>query len=728
MEGIPDIHSQLKSIFGYTSFRPNQEEIIESLLAGDDVFAVMPTGGGKSLCYQLPACVLPGTCIVISPLISLMKDQVDGARSLGIKAGFLNSSLTGGEKDRVLSSLRNGELDLLYLAPERFAVTDFFSLLQDVRISFFAVDEAHCVSEWGHDFRPDYLVLSQIKKRLPGIPVSAFTATATKKVQDDIIGKLNLESPLVKRASFDRPNLFLQVIPKEDFNRQVLGFIKSRVNDPGIIYRMTRESVESTARMLAGHGITALPYHAGLENYQRQQNQEAFNRDKVRVIVATIAFGMGIDKSNVRFVVHGDLPKNMEAYYQEIGRAGRDGEDAHCLLFFKRGDIPRIRYFIDQIEDRSEHSLALEKLNKIIEYASFNICRRKQILEYFDEVPDKENCAACDVCTEKTETMDATREAQMVLSAIYRTEERFGAGHIADIVSGANTGRIRQLGHDSLKTYGVGSFKPKQFWRNLIDELLNRNYISQTPGKYPVLLLCEKGRELLRGNENFIILKKEEQEFAKGEMRESEDSPAYNRELFEILRRERKELADQLQVPPYIVFSDRTLREMSTFFPTTEDELLLINGVGREKREKFGAVFLKPINEFLENNPRIETARPQVREMVKKRKSGKKAKGDSLEATRELLARNLSIEEIAEMRELKVSTIASHVGDLLSRGEEIDLDKHIAPEKQEKIEEKFRELKTGKLSTVYHAFNGKVPYEELHIMRGFLMGRGDLEN
>ncbi len=726
MNDYPDIKSHLKSIFGYTAFRPNQEEIIKSLVAGKDVFAVMPTGGGKSLCYQLPACLLPGTCVVFSPLISLMKDQVDGARSLGIKAGFLNSSLTGSEKERVLSSLHEGELDLLYLAPERFAMGDFSATLQNARISFFAVDEAHCISEWGHDFRPDYLSLSRIKERFPGIPVSAFTATATKKVEDDIVAKLNLENPLKKRASFDRPNLFLRVTPKEDLDRQILGFVQSRENDPGIIYRMTRESVESTARMLTGHGISALPYHAGMDNYRRQQNQEAFNRDEVRVIVATIAFGMGIDKSNIRFVLHGDLPRNMESYYQEIGRAGRDGEDAHCLLFFKRGDIPRIRYFLDQIEDPSEHSLALGKLNKVIEYASFNICRRRQVLEYFDEIYEKENCASCDVCTENVETVDATREAQMLLSAIYRTGESFGAGYIADIVTGADTKRIRESGHDNLKTYGVGSFKPKQFWRNLTDELLSGNFIKQTTGKYPVLTLCEKGRELLKGNEYFSTLKKEEPEYSRADSKKREDSPEYNRELFDILRKERKELADHLRVPPYIVFSDRTLREICTFFPSTRDELLLINGIGREKREKFGGQFLKLINEFLEDNPGIEAAKPEAGEIIKKRRSSKRSRGDSLEATRQLLTRNLSIEEIARKRELKMSTIASHIGDLLSRGETIDIDIYIAPEKQAEIEKKFMELKTGRLSTVYNAFNGKVPYEELHIMRGFLMGRGDL--
>jgi ATP-dependent DNA helicase RecQ len=632
--------------------------------------------------------------------------------------------LTEYEKNQVLSSLFNEELDLLYVAPERFAMTDFISTLHNSRISFFAIDEAHCISEWGHDFRPDYLLLSELKERFPEIPVSAFTATATKRVQDDIIQKLRLETPLVKRASFDRPNLFLEVLPKEDFDRQLAGFIGERKNEPGIIYRMTRESVESTARMLAGRGIRALPYHAGMDNQERGQNQEAFNRDEVQVIVATIAFGMGIDKSNVRFVVHGDLPKNMESYYQEIGRAGRDGEDARCLLFFKRGDIPRIRYFLDQIEDPDDHAMALAKLNKIIEYASFNICRRRQVLDYFDEKYEEENCGTCDICTRTTETVDATREAQMVLSAICRVEERFGAGHIADIVSGANTRRIRELGHDNLKTYGVGSFQPKQFWRNLIDELISGDYIHQTQGKYPLLTLCDKGRELLKGNDNFSMLKKEKSRYMQAE--ESEESAPYNRELFEILRKERKDLADRLGVPPYIIFSDRTLREMSVFFPSTSDELLLIHGIGREKREKFGAAFLKPINEFLENNPLIETARPQVNEMVRKKKSAKRSKGDSAEITRQLVLENLSIKEIAEKRELTESTIASHIGELLSQGEDIDLDRYIEPERQEEIKNKFLDLHTGKLGLVYGAFKGRVSYEELKIMRGFLMGRGDL--
>ncbi|KKL80025.1 hypothetical protein LCGC14_2008930 [marine sediment metagenome] len=466
----------MERVFGFGSFRPNQEEIVRAVLGGRDVFAVMPTGGGKSLCYQLPAHMLLGTCVVISPLISLMKDQVDAANDTGLRAEYLNSSLEPIQQAGVLDRLAEGELDLLYVAPERFARGDFVDALKAVRLCLFAIDEAHCISEWGHDFRPDYLNLSTIVSEFPDVPIAAFTATATHRVQENIVERLRLRRPMTVRASFDRPNLFFQVDAKDDLNAQILAFLRKQPGESGIVYRTTRADVEGTAASLAAAGIAARPYHAGMENHRRKANQDAFNRDEINVIVATIAFGMGIDKSNVRFVVHGDLPKNMEGYYQEIGRAGRDGEPARCVLYFGYGDLSTLRYFIGEMANPDERAVAEQKLNEMVNYAGSTDCRRRQILGYFGETYDSDNCGACDICTGDVERVDATVEAQMIMSAVVRTGQRFGAGHVVDIVVGANTKKIRELGHDRIKTYGAGkdAGRTKLQWRQIVKNLIAR--------------------------------------------------------------------------------------------------------------------------------------------------------------------------------------------------------------------------------------------------------------
>ncbi|MCK4625290.1 MAG: DNA helicase RecQ, partial [Phycisphaerae bacterium] len=529
---IEDLIGPLDEVFGFHAFRPNQEEIIRAILTRRDAFAVMPTGGGKSLCYQLPAHLLGGTCIVISPLISLMKDQVDAVRDNGIRAEYFNSSLNGLQRSEVLRRLSGGELDLLYVAPERFAMDSFLATLKAVPVCFFAIDEAHCISEWGHDFRPDYLSLSLIVKHFPDVPVAAFTATATKRVQRDIIDRLALRNPHTVRASFDRPNLFYEVADKDDVDRQILLFLHNRRDESGIIYRTTRADVEGTAAYLASHDVKVRPYHAGLDSETRKKNQDAFNRDEINVIVATIAFGMGIDKSNVRFVVHGDLPKNIEGYYQETGRAGRDGEPAHCLLFFGRGDTSTIRYFINQMEDEAQRSIASGKLGEMVRYATANACRRRQLLDYFGETLEVDNCGTCDVCTSSTEQADATTESQIIMSAILRTGQRFGAAHVVDVVTGANTKKIRDLRHNEIKTYGAGEDKDKRFWRRIIDDLLAQKCLIQTEGQYPVLQVTLRGREVLFGREEFYIIRRPETQ-GHGRSAVTDD---YNRELFEQLR------------------------------------------------------------------------------------------------------------------------------------------------------------------------------------------------
>jgi ATP-dependent DNA helicase RecQ len=592
------VYDTLHTIFGFSTFRPNQESIIMSILNGKDVFAVMPTGGGKSLCYQLPASVIQGTAVIISPLISLMKDQVDAAVENGIPAAFMNSSLSSDEVSNVYDMLKRDKLKLLYIAPERFVMPHFLDRLRTSQVSFFAIDEAHCISEWGHDFRPDYLGLSIIPGMFPKAPVAAFTATATQKVQEDIIAKVGLRSPHIVRASFNRANLFYEVREKSKVEKQIVDFLMEHPGESGIIYRTTRDSVTEMADFLRSKGVAALPYHAGLPGEERERNQEAFNRDEVQVIVATIAFGMGIDKSNVRFVIHADLAKNIEGYYQETGRAGRDGGEARCLLFYGRGDIPRLRYFIDGMPDDRERLIAIDKLNKMVGYASHNVCRRKQLLAFFGEDYPNDNCGACDICSGTVEETDVTVEAQILMSAMSRTGQRFGAGHVVDIVTGADTKRIRELGHNNIKTYGAGKGRDKKYWRSIIDELIAQEAVVQEGDPYPVLKITKRGSDILFGRETIKALRKEEAK-TKVQRERRFESGEYDERLFGRLRAVRKKLADRQRVPPYIVFSDRTLQEMCRTFPSTPFEMSGVSGVGDTKLERYGEYFINEIRLYL---------------------------------------------------------------------------------------------------------------------------------
>ena len=616
-----EIMGALERIFGFRSFLPNQYDVVHAILSKHDAFVVMPTGGGKSLCYQLPAALMPGTCVVVSPLIALMKDQVDAAVGNGLRAAFINSSQTDRQRVEVLKALYQGKLDLLYVAPERLALEVFFRNLKRAPLSFVAIDEAHCVSEWGHDFRPDYLFLAEVAKQFPELPVAAFTATATQRVQEDIIARLGLRSPHLLRASFNRPKLFYQVTPKEAPDRQILDFVRGRRGEAGIVYRTTRKSVEHTASVLAQAGISALPYHAGLGSETRIANQEAFNRDEIDIIVATIAFGMGIDKPNVRFVLHGDLPKNIESYYQETGRAGRDGDPAHCLLLFGRGDIPKIRYFIDQVTDDRERERLRTSLNDMVKYATLNVCRRKHLLNYFgeaypapgDERPDASlaGCGACDVCTDNVERVDATRDAQIVLSAIARTGHRFGITHIVDVVTGADTERVRSRGHHLVKTYGVGADQSKRHWRRIIDDLIAQECVVLTDGRYPVLQWGIHAREVIDGARKVEVLRQKETP-RRRRRAAVDDTGEYDHGLFEELRVLRRRLANERNVPPYVVFGDRTLREMAAVFPRNDDELLAVTGVGYTKLEQYGAAFLDAVEEYLARHPEARLTRGRV--------------------------------------------------------------------------------------------------------------------
>ncbi|MEI8186655.1 MAG: DNA helicase RecQ [Chlorobiaceae bacterium] len=599
-----DLFDTLRRVFGFRNFRPNQERIVRAILEKRDVFAVMPTGGGKSLCYQLPAVLMSGTCIVISPLISLMKDQVDGARANGIRAAFLNSSLLPDDRDRVIQELFSNSLDLLYVAPERFTLESFKEMLCRVKISMAVIDEAHCISEWGHDFRPDYMSLSALVTLFPDLPVTAFTATATHLVQRDILAKLALRTPLIIRASFDRPNLFYDVRFKENPDTQLVALLKKNAGKAGIIYRTSRKSVDETATMLKAKGFRALPYHAGLSDDNRKRNQEAFIRDEVDVIVATIAFGMGIDKSNIRFVIHADLPKSIENYYQETGRAGRDGETAQCTLLFTQSDISKLRFFIDAMLDETERKRALEALSKVISFASTTVCRRRSLLEYFGEHYPHDNCSSCDICLGNREVTDCTRDAQMLLSAIVRTEERFGAMHIVDIVIGSNNQKIRDFGHDRLKTYGIGKGRNKKYWRQLIDELIAQKVIDKSEGLYPTLVLLPKAVQILKNEQSIQIVRvfdKKKEKVLYGTL----EAPGgqYHQELFDLLRVLRKQIAHEQGIPPYVVFSDRSLHEMASIFPRTAESMLSVSGVGEVKLERYGRQFLSIIDRYCTDHP-----------------------------------------------------------------------------------------------------------------------------
>ena len=708
----------LKKVFGFQTFRPNQETIIKNILDKKDVFAVMPTGGGKSLCYQLPAKMMNGTVVVISPLISLMKDQVDAAIENGISAAFINSSLSLQEMSAVYHKLKTHILELLYIAPERFAMPSFLETLKAIPISLFAIDEAHCISEWGHDFRPDYLSLSGLTQTFPHIPVTAFTATATPRVQEDIISKIGLRSPYVIRASFNRQNLFYQVKSKIEVELQILEFLREHTDEPGIIYRTTRDSVFRLTEFLVDHGISALPYHAGLAAEERKRNQEAFSRDKVAIIVATIAFGMGIDKSNVRFVIHADLPKNIEGYYQETGRAGRDGELANCLLFFGRQDIPKIRFFIDQIPNDNERSIAMEKLNQTVKYASHNVCRRRHLLEYFGEDYSNENCGACDICVGKVEKIDVTIDAQILMSAISRTDQRFGIRHIIDIVSGADTKRIRELQHDKIKTYGAGRHKEKKHWQFIVDELLAQDAIVQDGGQYPILILTKKGSNILYGREKIEGLKREEIKKKPKAFKVGGFEP-YDEDLFERLRVLRRKLAEEHQVPPYIIFSDMTLHEMCIYYPATLTDMKIISGIGDTKLERYGIDFTDEIKTYLDENPGISIpSRKPVTPSVNMLQQ--KTKGGTIEKTYELFRKGFSIKEIAKERNLTTSTITGHLEILIRDGRDIEIDRLVDPAKRNTIEKLFLTLKTWNTGPVVEHSNGTVSYDEAKLVRAYV--------
>ena len=597
----------LKRTFGYGSFRPLQREICEATLAGRDVFALLPTGGGKSLCFQLPALARPGLTVVVSPLIALMKDQVDALQASGVAATFLNSSLGPEEARARLRGLHRAEFKLLYVAPERLMLDGWDESLRKWNVSCLAIDEAHCVSEWGHDFRPEYRQLAKLRDALPEVPVIALTATATARVRTDIVTHLRLQDPAVFVASFNRPNLTYRVVPKDQPLKQIIDFIRKREHESGIIYCASRATAERVAESLAGRGFAARPYHAGLDAQERARNQEQFLRDDTRIICATIAFGMGINKPNVRWVIHHDLPKNIEGYYQETGRAGRDGLPSDCLLLFSPGDIAKQTHFLDEITDEHEREVARTQLRQIVHYAENATCRRAELLEYFGEKFPLDNCAACDNCAEPRETYDGTVLAQKFLSCIYRIAQnsRFSVGmnHLIEVLTGAQTEKIQRWGHDRLTTYGIGRELGRAEWAAVGRELMRLGYVAVAAGEFATLELTESGRQVLRSRTPITLTKPIALPKAKRVARR-EGEVECDEILFERLRTLRKRLADERRVPAYIVFGDTTLRAMARLYPANEGEMESIPGMGEKKRAEFGAVFAAAIAEYLRSNSR----------------------------------------------------------------------------------------------------------------------------
>ena len=590
------IQTVLRQLFGFSSFRPNQEEIIRAILSGRDVLAVMPTGGGKSLCYQLPAVVQKGTCVVVSPLLSLMKDQVDSAREIGIEAATLNSTTDRDDFLATVTALESGELDLLYISPERFNAPGFLERLAGSRISFFAVDEAHCISAWGHQFRPDYLALGRIAEIFPKAKIAAFTATATERVSDDIKNLLGLRNPFCVRASFDRPNLHYRVVAKTNLAQQLTDFLETVPHQAGIIYRATRKKVEETAETLKKRGWSVRPYHAGMSDADRIETQNAFARDQIQIVVATVAFGMGIDKSNVRFVVHADLPRNIESYYQETGRAGRDGSLSQCILFFGYQDAMFLRSLIEREDEAYQRESALQKLQEMVHYAESDQCRRKALLRYFGEEYRQENCGGCDFCRNEIHRIDATIDAQKALSAMQRTGNRFGIGYLIDLLVGADSARLKSFGHDRLPTYGVGQEKPKAYWRHLYNALIARGAAAMKPDtQFPIPQVTEYGWGILRGQKTFEVapLPVREKKSRRAAATKLLGEPlSADRLLFERLRQLRMKVALERGVPPYVIFTDKTLLEMAAVAPKTADEMLAVSGVGEKKMAAYGAIFL----------------------------------------------------------------------------------------------------------------------------------------
>ncbi len=586
----------LKQVFGYSEFRDGQEAVINAALNGQDSLVLLPTGGGKSVCYQVPALALDGLTVVISPLISLMQDQVAQLQALGVKAAYINNSLNRDEQQQIYQQLHTGLIKLLYVAPEKVLQRDFLERLSHLKISLFAIDEAHCVSHWGHDFRPHYCRLSELKQHFPVVPMMALTATADKATRFDIVQQLGLQAPYIHTGSFDRPNIRYTIEEKFKPLAQLLRYLKEQQNQSGIIYCTSRKRVDDIAEKLADAGLNAAAYHAGMSNEQRQFVQTGFARDDIQIVVATVAFGMGINKPNVRFVLHYDIPKSIEAYYQETGRAGRDGLAAEAIMYFDPADIGRVRRFFEDIEDEQRRRVEEQRFNAMASFAEAPTCRRQILLNYFSEY-QREQCGNCDICLNPPKTFDGTLVAQQALSCVYRAEQRFGLGYIVELLRGANTSRIRDNNHHQLTTYGIGKDRSSEFWLSILRQLIHQGLLSQDITQGSSLRLTEGARAVLKGE--YALQMAEPRLQAKHVYQDKLAQFNYDKKLFAKLRALRKQLADEDDVPPYVVFNDKTLAEMAQLMPTNDSEFLKVSGVGFTKLNKYGSPFLTAIRNYL---------------------------------------------------------------------------------------------------------------------------------
>ena len=703
----------LESVFGYTAFRHNQEEIISHLLKGSDACVLMPTGGGKSLCYQVPALCLPGVTIVVSPLIALMKDQVDALLLTGVKAAFLNSSQSGYEQGEIIGQLKRNELTLLYVAPERLVGGDvsFLHFLKDIQVSLFAIDEAHCISQWGHDFRTEYRVLSQLKTVFPSVPIIALTATADQLTKQDIIEQLHIQGCGEFENSFNRPNIFYRVQPKRGSYESILSYLKEHPDDSGIIYCLSRAATESMAEKLREDGIAAAAYHAGLDKTTRDERQDLFLKDDIRVMAATIAFGMGINKSNVRFVIHADLPKNIEGYYQETGRAGRDGLPSEAILFYSAGDVMKLKGFAQVENNPAQTKILLDKLAQMQQFCETRTCRRQYLLGYFGEKTGT-YCGNCDTCLDKPELQDATVIAQKVLSTVYRLHQSFGIHYTADILRGSNSEKIREQ-HKSLSVYGIGKDQPKEAWLHYIRELMHYGYLEQDAGEYPVLKLTEKSH---------AVLFKKDQVFLSAPVQPAAapepvvyQALQYEKPLFDKLKQLRNRIAHEENVPAYLIFSDSSLMDLATYLPLSKADLPSITGFGAYKIERYGNVFLETVQDYChDNNLASQIGLKQTRK-PKKSAAPKERSTETRQQTLEMFRNGMTIEEITQARGLSQMTVESHLSFYVGKGE-LDLRLFVNEDKERVIREAIDIYGNGRLKILKDNLPLNYSYTEIKMV------------